>query len=93
MDDDIALLANSPAQAKSLLHCLEWAAGGIDFHSNANKTEYMCFNQRGDISTIKGGSLKLVDKFTYQEWHQHTTRKGSDSYWYAISNMEVRTDQ
>ena len=25
----------------------------------------MCFNQRGDISTLKGGPLKLVDKFTY----------------------------
>ena len=25
----------------------------------------MCFNQRGDISTLKGRSLKLVDKFTY----------------------------
>ena len=24
----------------------------------------MCFNQRGDISTLKGGPLKLVDKFT-----------------------------
>ena len=26
----------------------------------------MCFNQRGNISTINGSSLKLVDKFTYQ---------------------------
>ena len=25
----------------------------------------MCFNQRGKISTLKGGPLKLVDKFTY----------------------------
>ena len=25
----------------------------------------MCFNQRCDISTLKGGPLKLVDKFTY----------------------------
>ena len=25
----------------------------------------MCFNQRGDISTLKGGPLKLEDKFTY----------------------------
>ena len=25
----------------------------------------MCFNQRGDISTLNGSSLKLVDKFTY----------------------------
>ena len=28
-------------------------------------TEYMCFNQTGDISTLNGSSLKLVDKFTY----------------------------
>ena len=26
----------------------------------------MSFNQRGDISTLKGGPLKLVDTFTYQ---------------------------
>ena len=62
---DIALLANLPAQAESLLHSLERVAGGIDLHVNANKTEYMCFNRRGDISALKGGPLKLVDKFTY----------------------------
>ena len=32
---------------------------------NADKTEFMCFNQRGDISTQNGESLKLVDKFAY----------------------------
>ena len=36
----------------------------IGLHVNAHKTEYMCFNQRGDISTLNGSSLKLVDKFT-----------------------------
>ena len=25
----------------------------------------MCFNQAGNISTLNGSSLKLVDKFTY----------------------------
>ena len=25
----------------------------------------MCFNQRGDISTLNGSSLKLIDKFTF----------------------------
>ena len=25
----------------------------------------MCFNQRGDIATLTGGALKLVDKLTY----------------------------
>ena len=63
--DDIAHLANTPAQAEFLQHSLEWAAGSIGLHANADKTEYMCFNQRGGISTLKGGPLKLVDKFTY----------------------------
>ena len=63
--DDIALLANAPAQAKTLLPSLERAAAGIGLHVNAHKTEYMCFNQRGDISTLNGSSLNLFDKFTY----------------------------
>ena len=52
-------------QAETLLHSLERAAAGISLHVNEQKTEYMCFNQRGDISTLNGSSLKLVDKFTY----------------------------
>ena len=63
--DDIALLANAPAQAGTLLHSLERAAAGIGLHVNAHKTEYMGFNQTGDISTLNGNTLKLVDKFTY----------------------------
>ena len=64
--DDLALLARSPTQAKTLLHSLERAAEGFSLHVNAHKTEYMCFNQTGDISTLNGSSLKLVDKFTYR---------------------------
>ena len=52
-------------KTESLLHGLEWAAGSIGFHLKADKTEYICFSQRVDISTLSGGSLKLVDKFTY----------------------------
>ena len=63
--DDIAILANIPNQAETLLHSLDRAAAGVDLHVNAHKTEYMCFNQAGDISTLEGTSLKLVDKFTY----------------------------
>ena len=51
--------------AETLLHSLEQAATGIGLHVNAHKTEYMCYNQTGDISTLDGTSLKLVDKFTY----------------------------
>ena len=42
--DDIAFLANIPAQAESLLHSLERTAAGIGLHVNADKTEYMCFD-------------------------------------------------
>ena len=63
--DDIALLANTPTQAETLLHNLERAATNIGLYVNADKTKYMCFNQRGDISTLNGSSLKLVDKITY----------------------------
>ena len=63
--DDIAILANTPNQAQTLLHSLERAAASIGLHVNAHKTEYMCYNQTGDISTLDGTPLKLVDKFTY----------------------------
>ena len=39
--DDLLLLANIPAQAKSLLHSPEQSAGDIGFYMNVNKTEYM----------------------------------------------------
>ena len=50
--DDIALLGNTPNQAETLLHSLERAAVGIGLHVNALKTEHMCYNQTGDISTL-----------------------------------------
>ena len=39
------------------------------------KTEYMCYNQTSDISTLDGTSLKLVDKFTYLESSISSTKK------------------
>ena len=60
---DLALLANIPAQAESQLHSLEQAIGSIDLYVNANKTESMCFEQNGAISTFNGKPLKLIDKF------------------------------
>ena len=91
--DDIAILANTPAQAETLLHTLERAAAGIDLHVNAHKTEYMCFNQAGDISTLEGSSLKLVDKFTYQGSSVSSTEKDIDTQltkaWTAINKLSI----
>ena len=61
----IALLVNASVQAETLLQSLERAIDGIGLHVNGHKTEYICFNQTGDISTLNGSSLKLVDKFIY----------------------------
>ena len=63
--DDIALQRNTPNQAETLLHSLEGSAAGIGLHVNAHKTEYICYNQTGNITTLDGASLKLEDKFTY----------------------------
>ena len=77
--DDITILANTPNQAETLLHSLERAAADIGLHVNAHKTEYMCFNQTGDISTLDGSSLKLVDKFTYLGRSVSSTEKDIDT--------------
>ena len=77
--DDIAILANIPNQAETILHSLKQGAAGIGLYGNAHKTEYMCFNQRGDISTLDGTSLKLVDKFTYLGSSVSSTEKDIDT--------------
>ena len=62
---DIVLLTNTPTEAEFLWHNQEQGASGIGLHVNADKTEYMHFKKKGDISTLNGGSQKLVNKFTY----------------------------
>ena len=62
--DDIVILANTPNQAETLLHSLERAAAGIGLYVIAHKTEHMCYNQTGDITTLDGTPLKLVEEFT-----------------------------
>ena len=49
----------------------------------ADKTEYMCFNQRIDISILNDVSLKLPAKhrLIYGKWHQYATNEAMDSFW------------
>ena len=91
--DDIAPLANAVAQAETLLNSLERATAGIGLHVNAHKTEYMSFNQTGNISTLNGNSLKLVDKFTYLGSSVSSTVTDIDTWlakaWTAIDRLSV----
>ena len=91
--DDIAILANTPNQAEKLLHSLERAAVGIGLYVNAHKREYICYNQTGDISTLDGTLLKLVDKFTYLGSSVESTKKDIDTRltkaWTAINRLSI----
>ena len=91
--DDIVILANTPNQAETLLHSLERATAGIGLLVNAHKIEYMCFNQAGDIFTLDGTSLKLVDKFTYLGSSVSSTEKDIDTRlmkaWTAIDKLSI----
>ena len=91
--NDIAILANTPNQAETLLHSLERVAAGIGLYVNAHKTEYMCYNQTGDISTLDGTLLKLVDKFTYLGSSVESTEKDIDTRltkaWTAINRLSI----
>ena len=53
----------------------------------------MCYNQTGDISTLDGTPLKLVDKFTYQGNSVESTKKDIDTRltkaWTAISRLSI----
>ena len=53
----------------------------------------MCFNQKGDISTLDGTSLKLVDKFTSLGSSVSSTEKDIDTRltkaWTAIDRLSI----
>ena len=91
--DDLVILANTPNQAETLLHSLERAAAGIGLYANAHKTEYMCYNQMGEISTLDGTPLKLVDKFTYLGSSVASTEKDIvtrlTKAWTAINRLSI----
>ena len=91
--DEISILANTHDQAETLLHSLERAATGIGLYVNSHKTEYICYNQTRDISTLDGAPLKLVDKFTYLGSSVESTEKDIDTRltkaWIAINMLSI----
>ena len=91
--DYIAILVNAPNQTETVLHSLERAAASISLHVNAHKTEYMCYNQKGDILTLDGTSLKMVDEFTYLGSSVSSNEKDIDTRltkaWRAINRLSI----
>ena len=60
---------------------------------NAEKIEYMCFNKKGDISTVNGSSLKLVDRFTYHRSNVLSTENDINmrlvKAWTVIDSLSI----
>ena len=60
---------------------------------NAHKTEYLCYDQTGDISTLDRTSLKLLDKFTYRGSSVSSTEKDIDTRvtkaWTTIDKLSL----
>ena len=55
--------------------------------------KYMCYNQTGDITTLDGTPLKLVDKFTYLGSSVSSTEKDIDTRltkaWTATDRLSI----
>ena len=72
---------------------LKWAVACIGLHVNAHKTEYMCYNQTGNIATLDRASLKLVDKFTKLGSSVSSSEKDIDTRlmkaWTAIDRLSI----
>ena len=81
IDTAIVMLYKNAKVKVPLPHSLELSAGGIGLHVNSEKTEYMCFNQKGDFSILNGGVSEIngqvhllrKQRLIYWKWHQYVT--------------------
>ena len=79
---DWALLKNRDIRDKYVLELrngLETLQEKTEKGTPYDETEYMCYNQTGDISKLDGASLKLVDKFTHLGSNVSSTGKDIDT--------------
>ena len=60
--EDLAASTNIPAQAESLLHSLEQAAGRIVLYVNVIKTEFICYRQKEVVQfTYLGSNISFTE--------------------------------
>ena len=91
--DDIALLSDTIEEASKLLHLVESAASEIGLYINAKKTEFICYNQHGNITSKSGVAIKSVDEFNYLGSNIHSTEKDiitrKAKAWKALDGLTV----
>ena len=91
--DDIALFADNIEDAQDMLHSLESAAAVVGLHVNAEKTEFMCFNQDGTIMAQDNSQIKKVDNFVYLGSNISSTEKDVQfriaKAWQALNGLSI----
>ena len=82
--DDIAIMANTPMQAETLLHSLEQAAAGIGLHVNAQKLNTCALIKQATFLKLSetGTQVQLPRKqcLINRKGHRHVTNEGMDNY-------------
>ena len=91
--DDLALLSDTISEATVLLHHLEKAAKGVGLYVNIKKTEFMSYNQQGNIKSLAGKEIKYVEEFTYLGSNIASSQKDIDirigKAWGAIEGLRT----
>ena len=91
--DDLAIMSDYIDNATKLLHSIEKAARGIGLYINAKKTEFMAYNQDGQIKSVAGNNIKQVDNFVYLGSSIQTTEKDIQirkaKAWSALNKLDV----
>ena len=91
--DDLALLANTPAQAESPQHNIVQATRCISLNMNVNKTEYIRFKQKRITFTLRGKPLKLKKQYIYLGRNISSTERHVSIHqakaWNAIDRLSI----
>ena len=86
--EDLALLANTHAQAESLVQSLELAAQGIGLNTNANKNKFYVFQTRKSNLSFKLRASKITEpihilrhqNLNHWNWYQPMPNEDVDRY-------------
>lgn len=90
--DDLAIMSDSIDNATDLLHSVEKTAREIGLYINATKTEFMSYNQEGQIKSLDGNEIKEVDNFVYLGSNVQSTEKDIQirkaKAWVALNKLD-----
>ena len=92
--DDLAVLADVLKDATFLLHSIERTAKEIGLYLNADKTEFICFNEDASegMRSLNGEKIKQVDDFKYLRSYSTSTKHdvniGLGKAWDSLNQLD-----